>query len=106
MTKQQTVTIQCASAFMLAGDMITPGDTIHDVPVSDARSLVTRGKAKLLSGRDDDLDGDDDPALQEMTVEQLKSMAEELEIEGFSSMKKAELIAAIEAAEADAEGDE
>lgn len=41
--------------------------------------------------------------ISEMNVEQLKSVAEQLEIEGFSKMKKAELISAIESCQEEGE---
>ena len=102
--KTKTVDIECTSAFMAAGKMITPKKVVRDVPASEAQSLVRRGKAKIIKASiDADSDDVEVPELNDLTVEELKATAKEYEIEGADKMKKAELIAAIEAAEA---GDE
>lgn len=100
--KTKTVDIECTSAFMAAGKMITPGKTVRGVPEAEAKSLERRGKAKIVAT----VAGSDDaelPALGEMSVDDLKATAKEYEIEGADKMKKAELIAAIEAAESEHE---
>lgn len=99
MTKN-SVTIECTSAFMLGGSMVTPGQRVSDVPMKEAVELARRGKAKMPaadSSTHDDVDEDD---LAKLTVEELRAMAKGYEIEGVDKMKKGELIAAIEAAEA------
>lgn len=103
MAKQKRLNLRCTSAFMAGGKMILPRQIISDVPEADARALVRRGKAKVI---EDSIAGDDDAgdkALAGMTVDELKEVAAELEIEGVGGMKKAELVAAIEAAEAGGE---
>jgi len=104
MSKQpKTVDLECTSAFMAAGKMITPGNVVRGVPAADADNLVRRGKAKIIA--DGPVEGDEAevPDLNDLTVDELKETAREYEIEGADKMKKAELIAAIEAAEAQAE---
>ena len=96
--KKRTVGLECTSAFMAAGDMITPGQEVHGVPVDDADNLVRRGKAKLLATEPEAGDADATP-LKDMTVDELKAEAKEHEIDGADKMKEAELIAAIEAVE-------
>lgn len=98
--KTKTVDIECTSAFMAAGKMITPKKVVRDVPGADARALERRGKAKIVKGVEE---AGDDKALDEMTVAELKALAQELEIDGADGMKKAELVAAIEAAEDEGE---
>lgn len=96
--KTKTVDIECTSAFMAAGKMITPGKVVRGVPAAEADNLRRRGKAKLVGNASEEDDGE--KALEDMTVSELKEEAKSLDIEGFDGMKKAELIAAIEAAEA------
>jgi hypothetical protein len=97
----KTMSLKCTSAFVVGGKIITPEQVVHDVPKADALNLIQRGKAEEV------LDGDDPvtelPALEEMTVPDLRKVAEEYEIEGAANMKKADLIEAIEAAEGDGE---
>ncbi|QTP60922.1 hypothetical protein HNO53_20720 [Billgrantia antri] len=106
--KTKTLDLECTSAFMVKGEMITPKKTVRGVPEADALNLVRRGKAKIVAAGPEaagaSADEAEAPALEELTVEELKATAKEYEIEGAENMKKAELIAAIEAAEA--EGDE
>jgi len=98
----KTVDLECTSAFMAGGKMITPKQLVRGVPLADARSLARRGKAKIVAAApaDDDAEA---PALEELSVEELKATAKEYEIEGADKMKKADLIAAIQAAEAGGE---
>lgn len=104
MSKQtKTVDLECTSAFMAGGKMITPGKVVRGVPAADADNLVRRGKAKRVAAAPDEDDAEA-PALEDMTVDELKAVAKEHEIDGADKMKKAELIAAIEAAEG--EGDD
>lgn len=94
--KKKTLSIKCNSAFVVNGKIITPDQVVEDVPESDALNLIRRGKATAI------LDGEEAeaPALKDLTVAELKDVAEEHEIEGAAGMKKADLIEAIEAAEA------
>lgn len=101
--KAKTVDIECASAFMAGGKMITPGKLVRGVPVDEAKNLERRGKAKIMAAGPDDSEAEA-PSLQELSVEELKATAREHAVAGAEKMKKAELIAAIEAVEA--EGDE
>lgn len=99
---KKLITLTCTSAFMSAGKMITPGMTVEGVPESDAKALIRRGKAKPIKGDIIEPDADTEaPALEELTVDELKATAEEYGIEGAAKMKKADLIAAIQAAEAE-----
>jgi hypothetical protein len=94
-SKKKFVDVRVTSAFVVAGAIMKPGETLNDVPMSDAKALEKRGKVKLLGSSDDD--GDSEYAA--MTVPELKELAEAEGIEGFDKMKKAKLIAALEAAE-------
>lgn len=48
---RDTVFLVCLSAFMLAGDMVVPGD-IAEVTDSEARDLLGRGKARPATAAD------------------------------------------------------
>lgn len=106
--KNKTVSLLCKSAFMFEGNLIAPGRTANGVPAGEAESLVRRGKATLAMSGDHSPepaaspDGpDDDQPLDNMTVPDLKDLAAEYDIAGAAQMKKADLVAAIEKAEAD-----
>jgi len=104
MSKQpKTVDLECTSAFMVKGKMITPKKIVRGVPAADADNLVRRGKAKIVAAGPVEGDEAEVPDLNDLTVDELKDTAKEYEIEGAEKMKKAELIAAIEAAEDQAE---
>ena len=97
----KTMSLQCTSAFVVKGKIITPKQVIHGVPKADAMNLIRRGKAtEVVDGSED---GTEAPALNELTVPELRDIAEEHGIEGAANMKKAELIEAIEAVEAEGE---
>lgn len=98
---KKTYTLKCTSAFMAGGKMIVPEDVVPNVPEADAKSLIRRGKAKIVDSIDADDADTEVPALSELSVDELKATAKEYEIEGAEKMKKAELIAAIETAEAE-----
>lgn len=98
---KKTYSLECTSAFMSAGKMITPGMTVEGVPESDAKALIRRGKAMPLKGEPTEADADEAPALEDLSVDELKATAEEYGIVGSAKMKKADLIAAIHAAEAE-----
>lgn len=101
MSKRKTLSIRCTSAFVAGGEIIKPKRVLHDVPQEDALNLIRRGKAEeVMDGSDGDTEV---PALDEMTVAELREAADEYKIEGAASMKKAELIKAIEAVEAEGE---
>lgn len=94
-TKQETVDLMITSAVMINGKMVVPGKgdrSIVTVSSQVATNLLRRGKAALLTAEDVELD--------KLKVDELQDIAAELEIEGRSGMNKAELIEAIEAAEA------
>lgn len=91
---KKTLTILCIGAFVVGDEIVVPGTELPDVPESEAKSLIRRGKAVLA-----DADAQE-PALSEMTLAELKGAAKTLDIDGSESMKKADLIAAIEKVEA------
>lgn len=98
---KKTLTIRCTSAFVVGGKIVSPGTELPGVPESDAKSLIRRGKAtEVVDGTEE---GSEAPALDELTVPQLRDIAEEYGIEGAANLKKAELIEAIEAVEAKGE---
>jgi hypothetical protein len=80
---------------MVGGKMITSGEIVHGVPKADADNLVRRGKATVVDADE----SEEERELKDLSVADLKALAAEYEIEGAASMKKPELIEAIEAAE-------
>ena len=101
---KKTVAVECTSAFMAGGKMIKPGECVEGVPYPEAVSLQTRGKGKIMEGPVDAADPETEyPQLTEMTVDELKGVAENYGIEGYSNMKKATLIEAIQKHEGDSE---
>lgn len=111
--KNKTVSLLCKSAFMLDGNLVAPGKTANGVPAGEAEQLVRRGKATLAmrgdvtQGAQRPADGaDEDQPLDTMSVQSLKDLAAEYDIAGAAQMKKADLVAAIEKAEADEDEEE
>lgn len=97
---KKTVDVVCTSAFMAGGKMILPKQEVKGVPYRDAMDLARRGKAKVVDSVDASDADTEAPDLSELSVDELKSVAEEHGIKGAASMKKADLIKAI----ADKEG--
>jgi len=95
-SKKKFVDVRVTSAFVVAGAIMKPGETLNDVPMSDAKALEKRGKVKLLGYASDPADSD----LSELNVAELETIAAEFDIDGADRMKKAQLVAAIEKAEA------
>lgn len=90
--------IVITSAVVIEGKIIRPDQGKKSIVTIDdaaAKNLLSRGKAELLTS-----DDDEDKPLSAHTVDELRDIAEDYEIDGADKMKKSELIAAIEAAEA------
>jgi hypothetical protein len=90
--------ILITSAVVIEGKIIPPKQGNKSVVTVDeavAKNLMNRGKAELHTS-----DDDGDKPLSKHTVPELLDIAEDLEIDGAAKLKKPELIAAIEAAEA------
>lgn len=109
--KSKNIDIILTRATVISGAIVRPGKAPITVSEADAKNLMQRERAVLateenIAAADDGDDGGDDGGdgekrLSEHTVPELKARAAELEIDGADGMKKAELVAAIEAAEAD-----
>lgn len=93
--KTDLIVLELTSAIVMEGEIVTAGNLI-EVTEKEARNLLARGKAVVADERDVESAADAD--LTEMTVADLQNLAGDIGIEGFKSMKKDELIAAIEAA--------
>jgi Rho termination factor, N-terminal domain. len=90
-------TIKITSAIGIDGKIKKPG-TIITVDEDVAKNLLQRGRAVLDTAEGiEDKQGD----LTKLSVAELKEYAKHLDIDGADGMKKAELIGAIEAAEAE-----
>ena len=101
---KKTESVKVTSAIVMGGRVVRAGSVLDGIPRRDAKDLARRGKCTILN---ETVDGEDPetevPELSEMTVSELKGIADEYAVEGAANMKKAELIKAIEAAEAEAE---
>lgn len=93
---KKLIKLVVTSAFAVAGNIVKPQDEIT-LPEDEAKSLLSRGKVELAEAKDGDAEG----WLESSTVVELREIAKEYEIDGADKMKKPDLIAAIEAAEAD-----
>ena len=93
MAKTKTVNIELTSAIAVDGELVRAGEVI-EVTEKNARNLMRRGKAVLA-----DEQPMDESELAELTVAELRELADDAGITGYSDMRKAELIAALEAAE-------
>ncbi|WP_320179655.1 Rho termination factor N-terminal domain-containing protein [Roseovarius pacificus] len=97
MAKAKKIEIKITSAVVLDGEIVKPKSKVR-VDAKIARNLVARGKAEEL---DSGAGEDGEKPLDEHTVPELKEIAKEYGVEGADKMKRADLIAAIEAAEAE-----
>lgn len=94
-----TVNIKVTAAFGMGGKIVMPGKVLHGVPEAQAKNLLERGRVELYTGEESD--EDTVPALEDMTLEELRAEAEDYQIEGADKMNKKAVIAAIrDAAEA------
>ncbi|MBP0047656.1 Rho termination factor N-terminal domain-containing protein [Marinobacterium sp. AK62] len=93
--KTDLIVLELTSAIVMEGEIVTAGNLI-EVTEKEARNLLARGKAVVADEQDVESAADAD--LTEMTVADLQKLAGDIGVEGFKSMKKDELIAAIEAA--------
>lgn len=89
----KTVYVTLTSAIAVDGELVKAGETIGCTE-KNARNLMRRGKAVLADEKPAD-----ESDLSELTVAELRELAEDAGITGYSDMRKAELIAALEAAE-------
>ena len=96
------IALELTSAVVIGGKVKPRGSEVH-VDAKLAKNLLQRGKAKLADGPAPSPEPDENTAvpLDKHSVADLKVIAAEYEIEGADKMNKADLIAAIEAVEAD-----
>lgn len=90
---EKKVKIKITSAIAVEGQIIKPDQEIT-VSEAVAKNLLNRGRAELA-------EKPDTKPLKSMTVAELKDYAFDRDIDVDEDMKKAELIDAIEAAEAE-----
>ena len=93
MAKTKSVNVELTSAVVVNGEIATAGEVI-EVTEKAARNLMRRGKAVLA-----DEQPVDESELSELTVAEFRDLADDAGITGYSDMRKAELIAALEAVE-------
>lgn len=93
--------LKLTSAIAVSGEVLKAGALV-ELSEAEAKNLLARGKAVL---HDEQPATDDDIDINKMNLDQLRSVAEQMEIEGAEKMKKAQLIEAIEAA-GNIDGDE
>lgn len=70
-----------------------------DLSKQEALYLINGRRAKLKEEASSDDNSDDEKALKDLKVDELRPIAEKLGVEDFASLKKADLITAIEAAQ-------
>lgn len=87
------IKLKITSAVAIGGVVKRPGSVVT-LSEADAKNLLHRNRAILAEAETPE-------DLSSLTVAELKERAAELEIEGADNLKKADLIKAIEAAEAD-----
>lgn len=102
----KTVDLIVTSAFMFQGDMVLKDDVIEDVPEREAIDYLRRGKAKLAPSQSAGGEESYRDQLEAMKVPELKTEAADLNIEGYATMNKVQLVDAIIEAADDGEGDD
>jgi hypothetical protein len=98
MTARGAITRQMPSSASLAR---TPEERRAAREDIERRSRALEEEARLLEGDE----GEESGGLSSLNVTVLKEMARERGIEGYGSMRKAELVAALEEAEGEGEGE-
>lgn len=92
--------ITLTSAAVFDGAVRVSGETV-ECDEATAKSLLHRGKGNLAEASESTSDdGGDEKPLADHTLDELRHIAAEYDIDGISKMKKADIIAAIEHAEA------
>jgi len=82
-----------ANAFLLHdGQLLEPGDTV-ELTTEQAERL----KDKVSAHFGEDVDEPDGKSLEDYTVAELREKAAEYEIDGYSTMKKDDLVEALQA---------
>lgn len=100
MAKQsKTFVLKLTSAIAMDGEIIKAGDLV-EVTEKEAKNLLHRGKGVLAGEKELEQSAAN---LADLTVEALRKIADDAGVEGYRDLKKAELIAAIEAATEPAE---
>lgn len=100
------IALELTSAVVIGGKIKPRGPDPVFVDAKLAKNLLQRGKANLhgshVAPMVGTVDGEETEVapLEEHTVPELKEIAAEYEIDGAASMNKAQLIEAIQAAEA------
>lgn len=89
--KERTVEIELTQPTVIGLGVVGGKGSVHTVSERLAKNLFQRKRAKIAG--EEELAAD----LEGLTVEQLQKLAEDCEID-YKGMKKADLIAAIEAA--------
>ena len=95
------IKVRITSAVVIAGAIVSASTKILALDEPLARELVSRNKAELAAvskaeAAVDDLAG---IPLEDMTVPQLRIVAESHKIDGYKKMKQDDLVASIELAE-------
>ncbi|SMX27287.1 hypothetical protein TRP8649_01390 [Pelagimonas phthalicica] len=92
--KSKTISITITAAVVVDGQIITPGETVA-VDEAVAKDLLRRERAKLNAA------DDDDKPLSKMTKAELLEEAEYWNLDVSDNLTKAQLVEAIEKAEAE-----
>ena len=81
----------------LGGDYVenVPAGSVREFPAAYAQNLVASGDGRAVFADGDDVTPSDTDDLSALSVPKLKKLAKAAGIEGFSNMKKAELIEAL-----------
>lgn len=91
---KKTVFVTLTGAIFLDGEIVTAGETV-EVTEKEARNLLLRGKGTLV-----DAPAPEPEDLSKLTVDALRAIAGDLGIQNVKDLRKAELIKAIEQAQA------
>lgn len=92
------IRMQAVKRFMKSGIMVEEGETFRVENEALAREFETRELAKRIAATsEDDTAAPTAPNYEEMTVKELRALAKEAGIEGYSHLTKNQLIDALSA---------